>query len=48
MAKIRMTEKDFKGLIKESVVRLLNESIDQNELLSKIVQGISEMDTINV
>lgn len=48
MAKIRMTEKDFKGLIKESVVRLLNESINQNELLSKIVQGISEMDTINV
>jgi hypothetical protein len=48
MAKIRLTDKDFKGIIKESVVRLLSESIDQNELLSKIVQGISQMDTINV
>lgn len=47
MAKIRMTEKDFKGLIKESVVKLLNESIDQNELLSSIVQRISEMSEIS-
>lgn len=47
MAKIRMTENDFKGLIRDSIIRSLNESINQNELLSKIVQAISEMDGID-
>ena len=47
MAKIRMTENDFKGFVKKSVIRSLNESINQNELLSKIVQSITEMGAIN-